>query len=146
MFQQRRMLLLDQQFVAPNGLSRSKAERDKSLDALAASLAAMGGIASNRTDAKLDTTNFVPPAILTQIEALPSSEPFIVPLNGRMYRKRGDRARDGGISKRENHHRANAIRQQALQGSMEAAQAAASRRRSNIRSYAPASTKTAQVK
>jgi EpsD family peptidyl-prolyl cis-trans isomerase len=85
MFQQREILNLDQvQFDpprAPDALQRLS--KDRSLDAIAATLTALG-LPFVRTTAKLDTAT-VPTPILKQIEALPPGEPFIIPISNRMY-------------------------------------------------------------
>jgi EpsD family peptidyl-prolyl cis-trans isomerase len=85
MFQQREILSLDQlQFDVPRDQAAlRRLSNDHSLDALAASLTALG-IPFSRTGAKMDTAT-VPTPVLKQIEALPPGEPFIVPIAGRMY-------------------------------------------------------------
>ena len=85
LFRDRSILLLDQlQFQPPvDDAQVARLKNDHSIAALAASLTALG-MPFVRTDAKLDTAT-VPPAIMKQIEALPAGEPFIVPINGKMY-------------------------------------------------------------
>jgi EpsD family peptidyl-prolyl cis-trans isomerase len=85
MFQKRETLSLDQlQFEAPRDQAAlRRLSNDHSLDALAASLTALG-IPFARTGAKMDTAS-VPTPVLKQIEALPPGEPFIVPIAGKMY-------------------------------------------------------------
>lgn len=85
MFADRAVLTLDQlQFAAPTGADQlARLRNDHSIDALAASLKAMG-VVFVRTPAKLDTAS-VPTDVLRQIYALPAGEPFIVPIGGRMY-------------------------------------------------------------
>jgi EpsD family peptidyl-prolyl cis-trans isomerase len=85
MFQERRILSLDQvQFNAPTqAAATQRLAGDKSLDAMMASLTALG-IPFVRTTAKLDTGT-VPTAVMKQIEALPPGEPFIIPISGKMF-------------------------------------------------------------
>jgi peptidyl-prolyl cis-trans isomerase C len=82
LFSNRESLQLDQmRFPMPADPAKLKAlEADHSMDAVAARLGQMG-IEFQRGNASLDTA-VVPPAMLAQLQGLPTGEPFVVPQNG----------------------------------------------------------------
>ena len=81
-FANRTLLRLDQiRFPMPTDPTKLRAlEADHSIEAVAATLKGQG-IAFERVPSTLDSSQ-LPPAVLTQIEALPAGEPFIVPDGG----------------------------------------------------------------
>lgn len=118
MFRDRSILLLDQlQFQPPVDDSQvARLRNDHSIEALAASLTALG-LPFVRTDAKLDTAT-VPSAVMKQIEALPAGEPFIVPINGKMYASVIKGRQPANATVEENRRiAADAIRRQSLETS-----------------------------
>ena len=84
MFQQRAVLSLNQiQFDTPADMTLLEPMRDdSSLEEVGATLTSLG-IPFTRSNSRLDTAS-VPPAMLSQIEALPPGEPFVIPVGGRM--------------------------------------------------------------
>ncbi|MDX3883575.1 MAG: EpsD family peptidyl-prolyl cis-trans isomerase [Sphingomonas sp.] len=85
MFAQRERYSLNQiQFDLPANPQRlSVLQKDKTLDAVAQSLDSLG-IKYRRGTAVLDSAT-TPPAVMAQILKLPAGEPFIIPMNGKVY-------------------------------------------------------------
>lgn len=85
MFAGRTRYALDQlQFDMPANPERLRVlEKDKTLPAVAASLDSLG-IKYVRGNAVLDSAT-TPPELMAQIQKLPAGEPFVIPMNGKVY-------------------------------------------------------------